>query len=60
MGSPLDLVLQLPPEAWVTGIGFLAVLTAAERFVRSRREEQGAMKERLDEIIRRLDSLEQK
>ena len=62
----------------ITGIGLVAVLTAAaaERFVRSRREEdvrareerlaiaarareeRQAIEGRLDEIIRRLDSLE--
>jgi voltage-gated potassium channel len=51
----------------VTGIGFVAVLTAAaaERFVRGRREEEeraraerAAIAERLDEIIARLDTLE--
>jgi voltage-gated potassium channel len=44
----------------VTGIGFVAVLTAAaaERFVRSRREEERRVEERLDQIIARLDSLE--
>jgi voltage-gated potassium channel len=46
----------------VTGIGFVAVLTAAaaERFVRSRREEERAVEARLDEIIRRLDALERR
>jgi len=44
----------------VTGIGFVAVLTAAaaERFVRTRREEVQAVEARLDEILRRLDELE--
>jgi voltage-gated potassium channel len=44
----------------VTGIGFVAVLTAAaaERFVRTRREEQRAVQDQLAEILRRLDSLE--
>jgi voltage-gated potassium channel len=46
----------------VTGIGFVAVLTAAaaERFVRSRRDDAHAIEERLDQIIARLDSLEQR
>ena len=44
----------------VTGIGFVAVLTAAaaERFVRTRREEQRAVQDQLAEILRRLESLE--
>lgn len=44
----------------VTGIGFVAVLTAAaaERFVRTRREEQRVVQDQLAEILRRLDSLE--
>jgi voltage-gated potassium channel len=44
----------------VTGIGFVAVLTAAaaERFVRPRRDEVRAVEARLDEILRRLDELE--
>jgi voltage-gated potassium channel len=51
----------------VTGIGFVAVLTAAaaERFVRSRqaeeeraREERRAIEGRLDQIIARLDRIE--
>jgi voltage-gated potassium channel len=51
----------------VTGIGFVAVLTAAaaERFVRGRREEDERAREerraiegRLDQIIERLDALE--
>lgn len=46
----------------VTGIGFVAVLTAAaaERFVRSRREERRAVEHQLAEILRRLDSLERR
>lgn len=53
----------------VTGIGFVAVLTAAaaERFVRSRqadeeraRAERRAIEERLDQIIARLDTFEQR
>jgi voltage-gated potassium channel len=44
----------------VTGIGFVAVLTAAaaERFVRARRNEEQGLAERLDQIARRLDSIE--
>jgi voltage-gated potassium channel len=51
----------------ITGIGFVAVLTAAaaERFVRGRREEEERAREerraiegRLDQIIERLDALE--
>jgi voltage-gated potassium channel len=44
----------------VTGIGFVAVLTAAaaERFLRSRREQERAIEARLDQIIARLDALE--
>ena len=44
----------------LTGIGFVAVLTAAaaERFVRSRRAEARAIEAQLDEILRRLDSLD--
>ena len=46
----------------VTGIGFVAVLTAAaaERFVRSRGEEERRIEERLDQIIARLDALERR
>jgi voltage-gated potassium channel len=44
----------------VTGIGFVAVLTAAaaQRFVRTQRQEERRIEERLDQIIDRLDSLE--
>jgi voltage-gated potassium channel len=51
----------------ITGIGFVAVLTAAaaERFVRRReaeeeraREERQAIQSRLDQIIARLESIE--
>jgi len=51
----------------ITGIGFVAVLTAAaaERFVRRRQEEEQRAREerqaitgRLDEILHRLDALE--
>jgi hypothetical protein len=44
----------------ITGIGFVAVLTAAaaDRFVRQRGEEQRAIQYQLAEILRRLDSLE--
>jgi voltage-gated potassium channel len=44
----------------VTGIGFVAVLTAAaaERFVRSRREVERAIEHQLEEVIRRLDAIE--
>lgn len=46
----------------LSGIGFVAVLTAAaaERFVRSRREQERAIEARLDQIIARLDSLERR
>lgn len=46
----------------VTGVYFVAVLTAAaaERFVRSRREEEGRIEERLDHIIARLDQIERR
>jgi voltage-gated potassium channel len=46
----------------VTGVCFVAVLTAAaaERFVRSRREEEGRIEERLDLIIARLDQIERR
>jgi hypothetical protein len=51
----------------ITGIGFVAVLTAAaaERFVRSRqveeehvREERQDLQRSLDQIVERLDALE--
>jgi voltage-gated potassium channel len=44
----------------VTGIGFVAVLTAAaaERFVRRRREEERVIEARLDEILHRINALE--
>lgn len=43
----------------VTGIGFVAVLTAAaaERFVRSRRETELAIEQQLEQIIERLDAI---
>jgi hypothetical protein len=46
----------------VTGVCFVAVLTAAaaERFVRSRREEERGIEERLDHIIARLDQIERR
>jgi voltage-gated potassium channel len=46
----------------VTGVCFVAVLTAAaaERFVRSRREEEPGIEERLDHIIARLDQIERR
>ena len=48
----------------LVGIGFIAVLTAAaaERFMRGREAEQqrDALLDRLDEIVRRLDSLERR
>jgi Ion channel len=46
----------------ITGIGFVAVLTAAaaERFVRSRREEERRIEARLDQIIARLDHIERR
>ncbi len=46
----------------VVGIGFVAILTAAaaERFMRAREasEEREELRERLDEIVRRLDAME--
>ena len=46
----------------VAGIGFVAVLTAAaaERLIRARQAEERGVEARLDEIIRRLDSLERR
>jgi voltage-gated potassium channel len=47
----------------IVGIGFVAILTAAaaERFMRTRREDEAAraeLIERLDEVLRRLDAIE--
>ncbi len=46
----------------VVGIGFVAILTAAaaERFMRAREaaEAREELRERLDEIVRRLDAME--
>jgi voltage-gated potassium channel len=44
----------------LVGIGFIAVLTAAaaERFIRNQRREEQRIERRLDEILRRLDSIE--
>jgi voltage-gated potassium channel len=46
----------------LTGIGFVAVLTAAaaERFVRTRREHERVIEDHLAEIARRLDALERR
>jgi hypothetical protein len=46
----------------VTGVCFVAVLiaAAAERIVRSRREEERGIEERLDHIIARLDQIERR
>jgi voltage-gated potassium channel len=48
----------------VVGIGFITVLTAAaaERFMRGREaaEQRDELRERLDEILRRLESIEQR
>jgi voltage-gated potassium channel len=46
----------------ITGIGFVAVLTAAaaDRFVRQRREEERRVEDRLDQIIDRLDAFERR
>jgi hypothetical protein len=45
-----------------TGIGFVAVLTAAaaDRFLRSPREEERRIEERLNQIIARLDALDER
>ncbi len=44
------------------GIGFVAILTAAaaERFMRSRREQEDRMAAQLDEILARLDAMERR
>jgi voltage-gated potassium channel len=46
----------------ITGIGFVAVLTAAaaDRFVRQRRQQERLIETRLDQIIERLDALEKR
>ncbi len=46
----------------VTGIGFVAVLTAAaaDRFVRTKREQDRRIEGQLDQIIERLDALEKR
>lgn len=46
----------------VVGIGFVAILTAAaaERFMRSQREEDRHIERRLDEIVARLDALDRR
>ena len=44
----------------LVGIGFVAILTAAaaERFMRTRRDDERHMREQLDEVIARLDRIE--
>jgi voltage-gated potassium channel len=62
IGPQTDAGRAIAMAVMLVGIGFVAILTAAaaERFMRSRREEERHIAAQLDEIVARLDAMERR
>lgn len=62
IGPKTDAGRVIAMAVMLVGIGFVALLTAAaaERFMRSRREEERRVSDRLDEIVARLDAMDRR